>query len=85
MCSKFTGEHPCQSAIKAAKQLYWNYTSAWVLSCIFAAYLQDTFSWEHLWRAAYVFFFYRNFADLVRSPTDVVLFNADGNTVATFR
>ena len=29
---------------KAALQLYWNYTSAWVFSCKFAAYFQNTFS-----------------------------------------
>ena len=29
---------------KVAKQLYWNHTSAWVLSCKFGAYFQDTFS-----------------------------------------
>ena len=28
---------------KVAKQLYWNCTSAWVLSCKFAAYFQNTF------------------------------------------
>ena len=27
-----------------AKQLYWNLTSAWVFSCKFAAYFQNTFS-----------------------------------------
>ena len=26
-----------------ALQLYWNYTSAWVFSCKFAAYFQNTF------------------------------------------
>ena len=29
---------------KVAKQLYWNRTSAWVFSCKFAAYFQNTFS-----------------------------------------
>ena len=56
-CSKFTGEHPCQSliSIKLLKQLYWNHTSAWVFSCKFAAlfrcsavnllrYFENTFS-----------------------------------------
>ena len=33
-------------------QLYWNHTSAWVFSCKFAAYFQNTFSWEHLWVTA---------------------------------
>ena len=42
ICSKFTGEHPCRSAV--ALQLYWNRTSAWVFSCKFAAYFQNTFS-----------------------------------------
>ena len=27
-----------------SKKLYWNHTSAWVLSCKFAAYFQNTFS-----------------------------------------
>ena len=29
---------------KVAKQLYWNHSSAWVFSCKFAVYFQDTFS-----------------------------------------
>ena len=37
-----------------AKLLYWNDTSAWVLSCKLAAYFQNTFSYEHLWVAASV-------------------------------
>ena len=33
----------------AAKELYWNYTSAWVVfPCIFATYFQNIFSLEHL-------------------------------------
>ena len=36
---------------KIAKQLYWNLTSAWVFSCKFAAYFQNTFVWDHLWVA----------------------------------
>ena len=37
ICSKFTGEHPCRSAISI---------------CKFAAYFQSTSSQEHLWRNA---------------------------------
>ena len=37
---------------KVAKQLYWNHTSAWEFSCIFASYFQNTFSYEHVWSAA---------------------------------
>ena len=37
---------------KVAKQLYWNQTSAWVLSCKFAAYFQNIFFWEYLRVAA---------------------------------
>ena len=37
---------------KVALQLYWNHTSAWVFSCRFAAYFQNTFSWEFIWRTA---------------------------------
>ena len=33
-------------------QLYWNHTPSWVFSCKFAAYFQNTFSEEHLWRVA---------------------------------
>ena len=33
-------------------QLCWNHTFAWVFSCKFAAYFQNTFSYEHLWVAA---------------------------------
>ena len=48
ICNKFTGEHPCWSAISikllVALQLYWNHTSSWVFSCKFAAYFQNTFS-----------------------------------------
>ena len=46
-CCKFTGEHPCN----VAKQLYWNHTLGWVLSCKFAAYFQNTFSRDRFWRA----------------------------------
>ena len=35
-----------------AMQLYWNHTSAWVISSKFAAFLQNTFSEEHIWSAA---------------------------------
>ena len=37
---------------KVALQLYWNRTSAWVFSCKFAEYFQNTFFKEHLWVAA---------------------------------
>ena len=37
---------------KVALQLYWNHTSAWVFSRKFAAYFQNNFSLEHLWRDA---------------------------------
>ena len=46
-CSKFKGKIPFQKGI-------WNRTSAWVFSCKFAGYFQDTFFKEHLWRAASV-------------------------------
>ena len=39
---------------KTALQLYWNHTSAWLFSCDFAAYFQNTFSSEHPWRAVSV-------------------------------
>ena len=37
---------------KFALQLYWHRTSPWVLSCKFAAYFQNTFSYEHFWVVA---------------------------------
>ena len=45
ICSKFTGEHSCQSAISIKSH---NRTSAQVFSCKFAAYFQDNFSEKHL-------------------------------------
>ena len=39
---------------KVALQLYWNHTSAWVFSCKFAAYFQNTFFQQHLVVAASV-------------------------------
>ena len=42
-------------------QLYWNRTLAWVFSYKFAAYSQNTFSYEHLWTApsvrVFIFFY----------------------------
>ena len=38
------------------------HTLAWVFSCKFAAYFQNTFSWEHLWRAASGYFEQRTFS-----------------------
>ena len=37
---------------KVAKQLWWNPTSAWLVSCELAAYFQNNFSKEDLWVAA---------------------------------
>ena len=37
---------------KVSKQVYWNHTSAWVLSCKFATYFQNTFSWDQTFTAA---------------------------------
>ena len=51
ICSKFTGENPCRSAI-SMKLLD---ISAWLLSCKFSAYLQNTFSQEPPWMAAFRF------------------------------
>ena len=44
-----------------ALQLYWNHTLAWVFSCTFAAYFQNTFLQEQLWRtaSAHLIFFFR--------------------------
>ena len=39
---------------KVAKQLYWSHTSTCVFSYKFAAYFQNTFSQEHLWKPASV-------------------------------
>ena len=43
---------PKRDLNKVDLQLYCNHTSAWVLSCKFAVYFQNTFSYERLWRAA---------------------------------
>ena len=48
ICSKFSGEHPCRSAI--SKQLYWNHTLEWVFSSIFSEHL----FLRNLWTAASV-------------------------------
>ena len=42
ICSKLTGEHPCRRDLK-------------LVSSKFGAYFQSTFSWEHLWMAASVY------------------------------
>ena len=42
---------------KVAKQLYWNRTATWAFSCKSTAYFQNTFSQEHLWRAASELFY----------------------------
>ena len=34
---------------KVANQFYWNHISAWVFSCRFARYFQNTFLQEQLW------------------------------------
>ena len=39
---------------KVALELYWNRTSAWMVSCSFTSYFQNNFSQEHLWIAASV-------------------------------
>ena len=36
ICSKLTGEHPCESLISIKLQPYWIHTSAWVFSYKFA-------------------------------------------------
>ena len=42
---------------KIAMQLYCNHISAWVTSCRFVADLQNTFSEDHIWRAATVYLY----------------------------
>ena len=45
ICSKITGEHPCRSVYSIKLQstlICWNHTSAWVFSCKFATYFQNT-------------------------------------------
>ena len=41
---------------KVVLQLYWNRTSAWVFSCKYAAYFQNTFSLENIWRVTSGFY-----------------------------
>ena len=38
---------------KVAMQIYWSHTLAWVFSCKFAAFFQNTCSQEHLLMAAF--------------------------------
>ena len=45
---------------KIALHLYWNRTSAWVFSCKFAPYFQNTFSQEHLKVAACIVYVKEN-------------------------
>ena len=52
ICCKFTTEHLWRSVI-SIKLLC---TSVWAFSCKFAAYFQNTFSWEHLWTAASIIY-----------------------------
>ena len=41
----FKTSFQCQSYFKKVdKQIYWNHTSAWMFSCKFAVYFQNTFS-----------------------------------------
>ena len=51
--------HRCSP--KVALQVYGNHTSGWVFSCKFTVYFQNTFSLEHLWRAASVLGSYNDF------------------------
>ena len=55
ICRKFTGDHPCQTVIliKLLSNLLKSH-SAWVFSCKFAAYFQNTLFSEYLWTAASV-------------------------------
>ena len=39
---------------KVALKLYWRHTLAWLFSCKFTDYFQNTFSTKHLWMAASV-------------------------------
>ena len=55
---------------KVALQLYWNRNSAWVFSCKFAAYFQNTFSEEHLWTAASVHSDNTNFYPIISAASD---------------
>ena len=50
---------------KVVKQLYFNHPLAWVFSCKFAAYFQNTFLKEHIWRAASE---YRSIRAFLSSP-----------------
>ena len=59
MYLKWVQKQPSRGAFKKScsekvEQLYWNRTSAWVFSCKFAAYFQNTFSKEQVWTAAFM-------------------------------
>ena len=49
---------------KVTFHFHWNHTSAWVFSCKFAAYFQNTFSQEQLWRADSALFIHGCFKSL---------------------
>ena len=71
-CYKFTGECPCQSLI--SMKLPSNFIEItlrqWLFSRKFAAYFQNTFSWEHLWRTTF-----HESCELLFSVTDVNTFS----------
>ena len=48
ICGKFTGEHLCRSCFATLLKSHFDMG----VSCKFAAYFQNTFSWEYLWKAA---------------------------------
>ena len=43
---------------KVAKQLCWNHTLVWMFFCKFTAYFQNTLSYEYLWTAASIKYYY---------------------------
>ena len=51
-CCQFPEAAPQRCSYKRGILKICSITSAWVFSCTFAAYFQNTFSKEHLWRSA---------------------------------
>ena len=66
---------------RVTKQLYWNPISAWVFSCKFAAYFQNTFFLEQFWRAASErHLCFRLFLIKLQVARPTISFKGDSNT-----
>ena len=60
---------------KVAKKLYLNHTSSWMFSSKFAAYFQNTFSWEHLLGGCFFILFFMWRANLLFDNRELLNFD----------